>query len=70
MVNLTETVNAIKAAGPLKVRIVPQTGEHYETGLYVIEILKESSWCPILSGVPRQTADNLVNQASCNLLCE
>ena len=67
--NLNDAVQKIKKAGTAKVRIIPMSGSNINTGDYQIEVLEESSWHPILSGIKKQMAEDLVAQATNRVIC-
>lgn len=65
--NLNETIQKIKQAGPSSVRIVPMDGQPI-TGQYQIEISPQGSWVAIISGLTKQMAEDIVQQATNKVL--
>lgn len=68
-VNLNEALVKIKAAGPNKVRSVPMPNQNVHTGFYQIEILEGASWTKIVEMIPKETANNLIAQATNRTIC-
>lgn len=55
---------AIKAAGPRNVRIVPMPGQPAISGLHSIEIRQANGWVAIVSGLQKAIAENIVREAT------
>lgn len=55
---------AIKAAGPRNVRVVPMSGQPAISGLHAIEIRQANGWIPIASGLQKAVAEDIVRQAT------
>jgi len=68
-INLNETIQKIKKAGVNNVRAVPMAGQNVNTGQYMIEIKEGNAWVPIVEGIPRVTADNIIQQATNRVIC-
>ena len=68
MINLTEAVQKIKAVGTTNVRVVPMSGQPMIGGMHQIEIKEAGSWIPIVSGIPKMAAEDVVRQASSRVL--
>ena len=63
-INVNEAVQKIKAKGSKNVRIVPMTGQSISDGDYQIELMEAgSTWQPLVSGIKKKMAEDLVNQA-------
>ncbi len=68
-VNLNEAIASIKRAGVANVRSVPMPGQNYNVGMYQIEIKNGNDWAPIVEGIPRATAENIIAQATNRVIC-
>lgn len=53
----------IKQAGSTNVRILPMQGQSITEGDYQIEIKKENAWTPIMVGVKKPIAEQIVQNA-------
>jgi hypothetical protein len=64
-INVNEAVQKIKAKGAKNVRIVPMNGQSISGGDYQIELMETDSkiWQPLVSGIKKKMAEDLVNQA-------
>jgi len=64
-INVNEAVQKIKAKGAKNVRIVPMTGQSISDGDYQIELMEAGSnnWQPLVSGIKKKMAEDLVSQA-------
>lgn len=66
--NLNETIQQIKQAGNKAVRIVPMPGQPFN-GSYQIEVSTgPQNWSPILTGLTKQMAEDIVQQANNKVL--
>jgi len=61
--NLNETVNKIKQVGSSNVRCVPMPGNDALNGNYQIEIYDGGSWRPLVTGVKKAMAEDIIKQA-------
>ena len=68
-VNLTETIQVIKKAGATNVRATPMPGQNVATGMYRIETRSGSTWSTIADGMPKSTAEDIINQAVNRTIC-
>lgn len=62
-INVNEAVQKIKAVGGVNVRIVPMPNQNVMTGDHQIEVRDNGAWCPIVIGIKRLMAEEIVNQA-------
>jgi hypothetical protein len=69
MLNINEAITKIKGAGKTNVRVVPMAGESIQDGNYQIEVLSENTWSPIVVGMKKNMAENLVSQALNKVIC-
>jgi len=67
-INLSEALAVMRKAGPNSIRAVPMVGQNVNTGLYKVEIRQGLSWQCILEGIPKSTAENLINQATSRVI--
>lgn len=63
-INLNEAIVKIRKLGDRSVRSVPMVGEKVNSGLYCIEVFEGNSWSPIIEGVTKSTADQIISQAT------
>lgn len=63
MINLNETIQRIRAVGAHNARSVPMAGESID-GQHQIEIKEDSGWQPIVSGITKRTAEDIISQAT------
>ena len=64
MINLNETIQTIKRVGTNNVRTVPMPGQSVNGDQYQIEIMEGTCWRPIVTGVTKRTAEDLIAQAT------
>ena len=62
-INVNEAVERIKKAGTNNVRAVPMPGHHVLDGQHQIEVRENAAWAPILTGVSKRIAEDLISQA-------
>jgi len=67
-ININEAIQKIKKAGATSVRTIPMSGESVDGGDYQIEIQVGSSWEPIVTGVKKSMAEDIVRQATNRVL--
>lgn len=67
-VNISEALVVMRKAGPNGIRTMPMPGQNIHTGLYKIEVKQGSGWASILEGIPKATADSLINQSTSRVL--
>lgn len=63
MININEAIQRIRQAGSKNVRCVPMAGQPVMDGDYQIEILNDT-WSPIVTGVKKKIAEDLIAQAT------
>lgn len=63
MINVNEAIQKIKKVGQTNARAVPMPGQSVADGNYQIEIKEGSSWHPIVTGIKKRMAEDLINQA-------
>jgi len=61
--NMNEANQQIKKAGENNVRAVPMAGQSVQGGDYQIEIREGTNWTPVMTGVQKQVAESIINQA-------
>lgn len=61
--NLNEAVQKIKSVGGTNVRTVPMAGQSIQGGQFQIEINEGGAWSPIVSGVSKKIAEDIINQS-------
>lgn len=61
--NLNETVNKIKQVGTTNVRSVPMQGNDPVNGQYQIEIYDGGTWKPLVTGLKKAMAEDIIKQA-------
>lgn len=67
-ININEAIQKIKSAGATSVRTVPMTGQAVDGGDYQIEIKTGDSWSPIVTGVKKPMAEDIMRQATNRVL--
>lgn len=67
-ININEAIQAVKAAGSRRVRTVPMDGQNIHDGLYQIEVADTSGWHAVATGMPKVTAESIINQATSRVL--
>jgi hypothetical protein len=60
--NINEAVEAIKRVGGTNARIVPMPGQDVN-GRQQVEIREGTSWYPVVTGVSRKMAEDIIAQA-------
>lgn len=63
-INVNEAIQKIKQAGSDSVRAVPMPGEDVKSGNYQIEIKSGDLWAPIVVGVNKKIAEDIISQAT------
>lgn len=63
-INVNEAIQKIKQAGSASVRAVPMPGQNVQTGNYQIEIKSGDLWTPIVVGVNKKIAEDIISQAT------
>lgn len=66
MVNMNEAIRKIRSVGPQSVRAVPMPDQPVD-GDYQIEI-NNGGWEPIVTGVKKQMAEDIIRQATNRVL--
>ena len=69
MININEAIIKIRAAGASKVRCVPMPSQNVQSGMYQIEILNDSKWECVATGMPKMAAESIIQQAINNVIC-
>jgi hypothetical protein len=67
-ININEAIQKIKQAGSACVRAVPMPNQNVLTGDYQIEIKTGDIWSPIVIGVSKKIAEDIITQATSRLL--
>lgn len=67
-ININEAIQKIKQAGAQAVRTVPMPGQSVDGGDYQIEIQVGNSWQPVVTGVKKPMAEDIVRQATNRVL--
>lgn len=63
MINLSEAVAKIKKVGSTNARAVPMPGKTIQQD-HQIEIKENNNWTPILTGITKKMAEDLISQAT------
>lgn len=63
-INVNEAIQKIKQVGKSSVRAVPMPNHDVQTGDYQIEIKEGSAWTPIVVGVNKKIAEDIISQAT------
>lgn len=69
MVNVSGATVAIKKAGATNVRVTPMPGQNITDGEHQIEICEGGKWSPIVSGLKKAIAEQIVSQALNRVIC-
>ncbi len=64
MINLNETINTIKKIGASNTRIVPMENQNPLDGNVSIEVRLDGNWSPVVSGIKKSTAEDIIRQAT------
>lgn len=64
MINLNETINTIKKIGANNTRIVPMENQNPLDGNVRIEVRLDGNWSPVVSGIKKSTAEDIIKQAT------
>lgn len=67
-ININEAIQKIKKVGAQAVRTVPMPGQSIDGGDYQIEINNNGQWDPIVVGVKKPMAEDIVRQATNRML--
>ncbi len=62
MINVQETIQAIKQAGAARARAVPMLGHNLD-GQHQIEIMEGGTWSIIAQGLSKKMAEDLIRQS-------
>lgn len=68
MINLNEAIKSIKSVGSKNVRSVPEPGQGFD-GRHRIEICQSGVWNPIVSGITKTMAEDIIKQALNRTIC-
>jgi len=63
-INVNEAIQKIKQAGSSSVRAVPMPGQNVLSGDYQIEVKAGDMWSPIVVGVNKKIAEDIITQAT------
>lgn len=69
-INLSEALTTMRIAGQRNIRAVPMPGQNFNTGIYQIEIMRGGGWQCLLEGLPKATAEGLIDQATSRVIME
>ena len=67
VLNINEAIAKIKAVGPTNVRSVPMPG-NTPTGQYQVEVKEGVTWMPIITGLTKRMAEDVIAQATNRVL--
>jgi len=67
--NVNAISQSIKEAGSKNVRILPMAGQAITEGDYQIEVNQSGNWVPIVSGIKKVIAEQIVSQALNKVIC-
>lgn len=62
-INVNEAIQQIKRVGSTSARAVPMPGQSVTEGDYQIEINEGGSWRPIVTGIKKKIAEDIISQA-------
>jgi len=62
-INVNEAIQKIKEVGTTSVRAVPMPQQPV-TGTYQIEVNQSGTWTPIVTGVSKKIAEDIISQAT------
>lgn len=68
-IDVSKASLAIKEAGANNVRVTPMPGQSITEGDHQIEIKKGESWSPVVSGIKKIIAEQIVSQALNRVIC-
>jgi len=68
MLDFNAARQTIRKVGASNVRVLPMEGQNVTDGDYQIEV-NEGGWKPIVAGVKKFIAEQLVNQALNRVIC-
>ena len=63
IVDFSQIINQLKAAGIKNIRIIPMEGQSVLDGNQRIEILKDGQWVAVVSNISKKIAEDMVKQA-------
>jgi len=63
-INVNEAIQRIKQAGSNGVRAVPMPNQHVADGDYQIEVKTNETWTPIVTGIKKKIAEDIISQAT------
>jgi len=63
-INVNEAIQQIKRAGASCARAVPMPNQNVNSGDYQIEIKANEIWSPIVTGVSKKIAEDIINQST------
>ena len=70
-INISEALVEMRKAGPRGIRTMPMPGQDINSGMYKIEVFRSvGQWDCILEGLPKSTAESLINQATSRVIME
>jgi hypothetical protein len=61
--NINEAIQKIKQVGASNARIVPEPGQSAVDGNHRIEVREVTGWVPVVTGIKRKMAEDIVAQA-------
>jgi len=67
VLNINEAIAKIKAVGATNVRSVPMPG-NTPSGQYQVEIKENAVWVPIVTGLNKRMAEDIITQATNRVL--
>lgn len=67
--DVNSATQEIKKAGATNVRITPMAGQSITEGDYQIEVNRNGMWSPIMTGVKKPIAEQVVNHALNKVIC-
>lgn len=62
-INVNEAIQRIKQVGSSGVRAVPMPNQNVLSGDYQIEVKTAAMWVPIVVGVNKKIAEDIISQA-------
>lgn len=68
-IDVNGAIQKIKAVGATNVRMLPMLGQNIQEGDYQIEVKDGTAWLPIVTGVKRTLAEQIIGQALNRTIC-
>jgi hypothetical protein len=63
-IDVNSAIQMIKQVGSSRVRAVPMPDQNVMDGNYQIEVKEDSGWRPIVTGIKKRIAEDIITQAT------